>query len=173
MNWTVRRDERNEAYDILDVFNIVYPNQNDLKQESGEVVTTHLLEGYASISVAEVASSNHWFHEWTDDDKDQFHTNLNWSYHVLKNNIDPVLMARLQSKYDHFTTLEQGGPLLFILLMNELLFTNESAIRTLKDQIEKCKISKVAGEDIRKITSIVLSQQPLRSYIFQSDPSMF
>jgi hypothetical protein len=145
MNWTVRRDERNEAYDILDVFNIVYPNQNDLKQESGEVVTTHLLEGYASISVAEVASSNHWFHEWTDDDKDQFHTNLNWSYHVLKNNIDPALMARLQSKYDHFTTLEQGGPLLFILLMNELLFTNESAIRTLKDQIEKYKISKVAG----------------------------
>jgi hypothetical protein len=41
-------NERLEAYDILDVFNIVYPYQNqaiiDLKQESGELVTANLLE---------------------------------------------------------------------------------------------------------------------------------
>jgi hypothetical protein len=84
------------------------------------------------------------------------HTNLNWSYYLLKNNIDPLLMSRLQSKYDAFTPSQRGGPLLFALLMAELLYTNESAVHTLKDQIQKYKINKVPREDIKKISSVIL-----------------
>jgi hypothetical protein len=121
------------------------------------VKSIDLLSDYANVSVAQVAASNQFYHTWTDNAVDQMHTNLNWSYYLLKNNIDPLLMSRLQPKYDAFTPAQRGGPLLFALLMAELLYTNESAVHTLKDQIQKYKINKVPGEDIKKISSVILS----------------
>jgi hypothetical protein len=120
------------------------------------VKSIDLLSDYANVSVAQVAASNQFYHTWTDNAVDQMHTNLNWSYYLLKNNIDPLLMSRLQPKYDAFTPAQGGGPLLFTLLMAKLLYTNESAVHTLKDQIQKYKINKVPGEDIKKISSVIL-----------------
>jgi hypothetical protein len=153
--------ERLIAYDMDDVFNLVKPidvsNVPTLTEAAGTVVTTNLIEQYSNIRVADVALSNRFYHTWTDDAVCQFHTNLNWSYHALKQNIDPTLMSRLQPKYDAFPSEERGGPLLFILLMNELMFTTESAIKELREQVEKYKINKVPGEDIKKVAGVLLA----------------
>jgi hypothetical protein len=149
------------SYDMADVFNLVYPvdltARPDLLPLGGIPKTTNLWEEYSNVSVETVAKSNAWYHLWTNDDDDQFHTNMNWSYLFLKSIIDPAIMSRLQSKYDPFPKVQQGGPLLFILLMNELMHSNESAVKALKEQVIKYNIAKVAGEDVRKISSILLS----------------
>ena len=41
--------------------------------------------------------------------------------------------------------------------MQELLYTTESAVSAMKDKVEKYKISKVAGENIKNIAAILLS----------------
>ena len=154
--------ERLQAFDLRDVFYLLTVlDMNNHKAEEEEdpnnpgvkrLKMIDLLTDYANVSVAQVATSNQFYHLWTDNAVDQMHTNLNWSYYLLKNNIDPLLMSRLQPKYDAFPVSQRGGPLLFALLMAELLYTNESAVQTLKDQIEKYKINKVPGEDIKKIS---------------------
>jgi hypothetical protein len=153
--------ERLEAYDMVDVFTLVHPVnaaiQVDLEMDGREAATHKLLTEYARLDVAQVAASNQWYHNWTEDAATQMHTNLNWSYHFLKNNIEATLMARLQPKYEAFETSQRGGPLLFMLLMQELLYTNESAVSAMKDQVEKYKISKVAGENVKNIAAILLS----------------
>lgn len=173
--------ERLEAYDMLDVFTLVFPidciNRPDLElildaagNPTGKCKSVKLLDVYSSLRVAVVALSNKFYQLWTDDATDQLHTNLNWSYLLLKNNIEPSLMARLQPKYDAFDKSERGGPLLFQLLMNELMYTNESAVKALKEQVEKYDIKKVAGEDIKRISSILLS---VSKRIFYSRGSSF
>ena len=170
--------EHMQAYDIADVFTLVLPvdvtadadlqMENELdangdpKQDANgnniqTAKTKDLLSSYASIDIATIANSNTWYHKYTNDHQLQFHTNLDWSYHVLKANIEPSLMSQLQAKYDKFPPLQQGGPLLFGLLMKSLLHTNDSVVRTLTDQIKKYKISSHSGEDIDAITPILLS----------------
>jgi hypothetical protein len=44
--------------------------------------------------------------------------------------------------------MQQGGTLLFTLLMRQLLFTTEAAVKNLAEQMKNYKINKVPGEDI-------------------------
>ena len=164
--------ERLESFDCRDVFHVVhvtdmYNGTVEMEDVPGAAAVagaiprqtkmTDLLTEYSHVPISTVALSNQFYHRWTEDRVNQFHTNLKWSYQLLKNNIDPVLMTHLQSKYDAFDANQRGGPLLFALLMSELLYTNESAVHSLKEQIEKYKINKVPGEDIKKISAIILA----------------
>jgi hypothetical protein len=149
-----------QNHDFLDVFSIVTPTSSGglLTDASGaRVITADLLQEYTSISIAAVAQSNRWYHEFTDNTTDQFHTNLQWSYHFLKNNIDPGLLSSLQQSHDKFDPKERGGPLLFALLMQELLFTSESSVIALKEQLRSYKINTVAGENIKFVSAVILS----------------
>jgi hypothetical protein len=42
------------------------------------------------MSVIQVAASNRWYSEFTDDSKDQFHTNLEWTRVYFVNNVDSL-----------------------------------------------------------------------------------
>jgi hypothetical protein len=53
--------------------------------------------------------------------------------------------------------MQQGGTLLFALLMRELLFTMEAAVKNLAEQMKNYKINKVPGEDVKAIAAAVLS----------------
>ena len=153
--------EHCETYDMVDVFTILVPldpQRPDLKQDgTGAPITYNLLSEYSTVTVQQVAAHCNWLHSWTDNSVDQMHTNLQWSYHFLKNNIEPELMSRLQQRYEKYTKLEQGGPLLFSLLLAELLYTNESSIKALVTQIEKYKISSLPNENVKVASAIILS----------------
>jgi hypothetical protein len=149
-----------KIYDMADVFTIVFPDPaspGSLIQENGSVKTRNLFTDYATISVPEVAASNAFYHAYTTDNVDQLHTNLQWTYYYFSNNIENDLSHRLQQKYDHFTSLQQGGPLLFILLLQDLLLSTESSLKGLQDQLKLYRIDKIAGENIKTVSTIVLS----------------
>ena len=73
------------------------------------------------------------------------------------NNIETDLSHRLQQKYDRFTPLQQGVPLLFILLLQDLLLSTESSLKGLYEQLRVYHIDKVSGENIKTVSTIVLS----------------
>jgi hypothetical protein len=66
-------------------------------------------------------------------------------------------LTRLEQVYNEFPKIEQGGPLLFALLMQMILITNESSIKTLHDQLKKYKIKQIPNENIKTASSIILS----------------
>jgi hypothetical protein len=71
-----------ELYDVADVFYIVFPDTsgNLLKDPSSSVKTVNLFHNFTDLSVTQVAAGNRWYSEFTDDSKDQFHTNLEWTW---------------------------------------------------------------------------------------------
>jgi hypothetical protein len=149
--------EHFKTYDMDDVPNIVFPTDvaagPDLKVEAGKAITKNLFK--------DVAASNEWYHSYTDNDADdrsgQMHMNLLWTYQFLKNNVEPVMLTRLIQKHDKFPDMQQGGLLLFALLMRELLFMTEAAINNLAEQMKNYKINKVPGEDVKATAAAVLS----------------
>jgi hypothetical protein len=60
--------------------------------------------------------------------------------------------------------MQQGGMLLFALLMRELLFTTETAVKNLAEQMKNYKINKVPGKDVKAIVAAVLSASRHISY---------
>jgi hypothetical protein len=154
--------ENAEMYDFADVFKIVFPLTNgDLAMENVGGVdipkVRNLFIDYTRLSPAEVAASNRWYHQYTDDSTNQMHQNLQWSLHSLKNNIDPTFLMRLNQLHERYNPTDRGGPLLFVLVMNELLYTNEASITALVKQVKDYKINKIGGENIKNVTAILLS----------------
>jgi hypothetical protein len=158
--------EHFKTYDMDDVWNIVFPADvavgPDLKVGAGKAITKNLFTEYANINIKDVTASNEWYHSYTDNKADdrsgQMHTNLLWMYHFLKNNIEPVMLTRLIQKHDKFPDMQQGGTILFALLMCELLFTTtEAAVKNLAEQMKNYKINKVPGKDVKAIAAAVLS----------------
>jgi hypothetical protein len=137
--------EHFQTYDMDDVWNIVFPTEvaanSGLKIDmAGKAITKNLFTEYANIDIKDVAASNEWYHLYTDNDADnrssQMHTNLLWTYQFLKNNVEPVMVTRLIQKHDKFPDMQQGGTILFALLMRELLFTTEAAVKNLAEQMK-------------------------------------
>lgn len=90
-----------QTYDMADVFTIFFPDPaapgtSDVLLEGKVPKEKNLFTEYPTLSPRQVADHCAWLHQWTDDSKDQMHTNLQWTYHALKANIDPELMSRLQ-----------------------------------------------------------------------------
>jgi hypothetical protein len=82
-----------QHYDVADVFSIVFPDSNGnlLAYSSGNVKMVNLFSHFTELTVAQVAASNRWHCEFTDDSMDQFHTNLDWTHAFFVNNIEPSL----------------------------------------------------------------------------------
>lgn len=154
-----------EIYDIGDVFTIVFPDPANpsvlLEDNAGNVKTKSLFSDHASVTVAEVYASIQWRRHYTDDTIDQFHTNMQWSYIYLQNSIEPSLLNTLRLKYnaiDGDSTFGPAGPLLFILLTNELLLSSEETTKGLHDQLKTYNISKtVPGENIKNVSATLQS----------------
>jgi hypothetical protein len=150
-----------EHYDVADVFSIVFPDSNGnlAKDSQGNVKTVNLFSHFTDLSVKEVAASNRWYSEYTDDSQDQFHTNLEWTRAYFVNNFDPGLYSSISDHHKRHSKEEQGGPLLFIfmLLMHDLFFVAQKTASTLHSLLKKFRINTVPGENIKTITSTVTS----------------
>jgi hypothetical protein len=151
--------ERMKDFDVDDVFNVVFPDSNgNLRRDfSGKIKFVNLFVDYAKIEVKDVVLSNEWYHECSDNTISQSHISLQWSYSFFNINIDPDLMTRLRGQHDYFKPSQQGGPLLFILLLRDILSLSESAADDLHDQVSQLRIDRVPGENVKMISTVVNS----------------
>jgi hypothetical protein len=148
-----------EHHDIADVFNVVLPDSsgNLERNSSGAVKTSHLFYNFTEVSVAQVAASNRWYSEYTDDARDQFHTNLEWSRVYFANNVDSGLYTIINDNHRRHAQEEQGGPLLFMLLMQELFFIAQKTATSLHSMLKKFRIDAVPGENIKSVSATLMS----------------
>jgi hypothetical protein len=130
---------------------------NLLKDPSGSVKTVNLFHHFTDLSVVQVAASNRWYSEFTDDSKDQFHTNLEWTRVYFVNNVDAGLFTIINDNHKRHGREEQGGPLLFMLLMQELFFTAQKTAKSLHTLMKQFRIDSVPRENIKSVSTTVMS----------------
>jgi hypothetical protein len=101
----------------------------------------------------EVAWSNKWYRTWTAEI--WFEQNLKLSFDFLENHCSEELWDKTMDKYNRYSELEKGGPLLFVIMISKLLSNTEKASDALTKRIRDFKISNLQGGNVDKATSLL------------------
>lgn len=147
-----------EMYDIMQPFDIVYPKDPalklvTLKVKGGSPVVKSLLNNFCNLSIEQVALSSSWyskFGSFTDSagDTQSFGRDLSWSLLHFKEHVDPVLHNDIELRLQSFKKEEQGGPLYFILLMDEIVTSNEQSRAALEGTVKIYNIANDGNDDL-------------------------
>jgi hypothetical protein len=148
------------AFDLHDVFSIIIPKEDD---ESAVDCVLDLYTEYSSISIEDVARSNLFYQEWMV--ADWFSENLGLTYDFFQNNVTDDLFLKVSKTYDKFPRSQRGGPLFFILMLNQLLADTEEAAISLQKRVKDFKITNIPGEDVRKVVSLLCGAVNRLTYI--------
>ena len=142
-------EARHRLYDMHDVFTIVVPEENGktLKEEAYNLYTE-----YATISPDMVAASNKWYNSWPKGPTWQ--ENLNWTHQFFEYNVAPEVAEKVNEIYMLYPIETRGGPLYFILLMNQLLSQTEEAVLALQVRLKKLNLKNIPGENVDKAISL-------------------
>ena len=136
---------------MCDVFTVVYP----LSEGSCTLEEKHLdlYMQYDDDTEEEVAASCEWYNKWMA--KEYYHDNLMLTFKHLENNMAHKLFDKCFEHYDTHPPIQQGGPLLFIIMMKTLVSSSEEATQHLKDMAKNLKISDFKGENILHMVSLI------------------
>jgi hypothetical protein len=141
-------------YDFIDIMTVVTIDESDptnIKKES------NLLEDYMNISPKMVALSNEWYrkhvdlkaHPWIPE-------NLQISAEFLQNNMSEALWQAVNLSYKDYNAAQQGGPLIFVLMMHELQKNNDVCLTHLATRVKSLNISTIKGEDVSKVVNLIV-----------------
>jgi hypothetical protein len=151
------------AFDLHDVFTIIIPLYPEDEDNDEVERTLDLYTQYADISIEDVARSNSYYREWLLDP--WFEENLRLTYTFFQNNVTDDLFLKVSETYDKYPRSERGGPLFFILMLNQLLADTEEAAASLQKRVKDFKISNIEGENIRKVVSLLRGAVTRLTYI--------
>ena len=140
-----------QQYDMCDVFTIVFP----LSEGSRTLEDKHLdlYTQYDEITEEEVAASCEWYNKWTA--KEYYRDNLTLTFKHLENNMTHKLFDKCFERYDTYPPIQQGGPLLFVIMMKTLISSSEEATQHLKDMVKNLKIADFKGENVLRVVSLI------------------
>ena len=165
-------------YDLVDVFTIISPTDlatsgNVRSGDDGNPIVFDLFVDYSRLHKAEVASSNAWYNSWIAPGQPYVKENLQHSFDFLKNNTDETLWSKCLEEHDEFHPIQRGGPLMLFLLLSRIHNSSETAVEYLKTKVKSLKISKIQGENVETVVSLIKSaynallsaSTPTRSYV--------
>ena len=140
-----------QQYNMCDVFTVVFP----LSEGSHTLEDKHLdlYTQYDEITEEEVATSCEWYNKWMA--KEYYHDNLTLTFKHLENNMTHKLFDKCFEWYDTYPPIQQGGPLLFIIMMKTLVLSSEEATQHLKDMVKNLKIADFKEENVLCIVSLI------------------
>ena len=141
-----------QNYDILDVFTIVVPS--DVMKTP--ILTDYyfdLLRDYAKLDDSVVANSCAWYNMWVREAYVQ--ENMAYTYTLLQNNTTESLWNKCLEEYEEYAPSQQGGPLMFFLIIRRIQSNSETAIEHLKKQIKNLKLRDLPGENVDTVVSLI------------------
>jgi hypothetical protein len=141
-------------YDYDNVFNIVEQDKTPGSSENLVLTKTcDLFKDSLIMTIDEVAWSNKWYRTWTAEI--WFEQSLKLSFDFLENHCSEELWDKTMDKCYHYSEVEKGGTLFFVIVMSKLLPNTEEASDALTKRIRDFKISNLQGENVDKITSLL------------------
>jgi hypothetical protein len=138
-------------YDSVDVFRILKIDPEDKTKPLGDFVD--LLTNYSSLTEKEVALSNEWYRLYTKEE--WIRKNLQLSLEYLENNCTEQLWEKVIEIHDEFLTIQRGGPLAFLIMMQLLQGHTDSAVQYLLNSVTNLKISSAEGEKVNEVVSLI------------------
>ena len=81
--------------------------------------------------------------------------NLKLTYDFFVNNMDEELKNKCAETYRDFPGDQKGGPLLFKIMMDELLINSDAAGQALVAILKKLRIDQLEGENVNKVVGLV------------------
>jgi hypothetical protein len=135
-------------FDMHDVCTILLLDSTDNKTVVHE---KDLFRDYQSLRIEDVARSNDWYHKWPI--AKTYAQNLQLTYKFLQNNVADKLWEKCFERYTKFKPTEQGGPLFFLIMLQQLVSNTDEAARALQLRLEKLNISEITGENVDKAVS--------------------
>ena len=143
------------THDMLDEFDLVMPVDPSRNPKLLSSDRYNLFECYAKTSPDMVANSCHWFARWVTNP--WVSENLFLGVQLLKNNTEPSLWEKVTADLEDYSPLERGGPLALILILKRIQDHSESAVEQVRDRVCNIIISKLPGEDIEYVVSLIKS----------------
>jgi len=141
-------------YDFADVMTIVVGDEGD---PTTIMLTKDLFKDYMSIIPKTVAYSNEWYRKYVDTQAQPWISeNLQMGVDFLRNNMTEMLWHEVQSEYKSYPVVQQGGPLVFILMMKAIQQNNDICLKNLATRVEHIKINETDGEDVGKVVNLVM-----------------
>ena len=129
-------------FDMIDVFS--------LRQSSSSAKTTDLLSMFASVTEADVRSSNLFFNRYGQEYDLQ---NLHWSAELIENSCDQDLLDKVSERLISIPHPERGGPLSFFFAMEEITSSTTDAVRALERRVTSLKLTDFPGENVSTAVS--------------------
>jgi hypothetical protein len=156
-----------EIYGMKEPFTIVFPSDPTLtrhaltmRADSSGPKTINLLKEYWTVTEEEVAFSCAWWNvhghfKDKNNDNQTFGRDMNWSYLHFKSHVDDVLYNKIDKQFQAYDKKERGGPLLFKLLTDVLLVSNEQSLAALESTITKYNITVDGKDDLPEAIKIL------------------
>ena len=139
-------------YDIVDTCTIVLPidvsKSHQIRDETFDIFTD-----YPKLHPDIVANSCAFYNLWAA--QPYVSENMGLVYNMLQSNTDEALWNKCLEEYEEYEPVQQGGPLMFFLILKHIQDVSENSIQHLRSQLKKMKISKVPGENIGVVVSLV------------------
>ena len=157
--------QQHRLYDMADVFTIVFPTisggktleTTEITNNMGETVqvpkTVDLYTQYDELTEEDIAHSCEWYNKWTA--KSYYRDNLTLTYRHLENNMTYKLFNKTFERFEAYPILQQGGPLLFIIIMKTLISSSDKATDYLKSMVKQLKITNFKGEYVPHVISLL------------------
>ena len=136
-------------YDMHDVMTLVVC---DDAANSNPTEQINLYENYATVTAEQAALSNQFYHRWAAEET--IRENLAMTYKYFHNNVEPDLFGKVIETYRSYPVDQQGGPLFFVLMMNQLLSNTESAALHLQKRLKDLSLATIPGENVSKAVSL-------------------
>ena len=139
---------------MRDVFTVIFPLSEGsctLEDKSLDLYTQ-----YDEITEEEVAASCEWYNKWMA--KEYYRDNLTLitlTFKHLENNMTHKLFYKCFEHYETYPPIQQGGPLLFIIMMKTLVSSSKEATQHLKDMVKNLKIANFKGENVLRVVSLI------------------
>ena len=150
---------------MADVFTIVFPTisggktleTTEITNDMGETVrvpkTVGLYAQYDDLTEEDIAHSCEWYNKWMA--KSYYCNDLTLTYCHLENNMTYKLFNKTFECYEAYPILQQGGPLLFIIMMKTLISSSDEATDYLKSMVKQLKITDFKGKYVPRVVSLL------------------
>jgi hypothetical protein len=111
----------------------------------------NLIKSYDVCTPEAVGRNNQFLREYTAEVFTE--DNLILTAKFLENNMDDALFNKCMETYNQFEASQQGGPLLFAIMMQHLMITNEYVSKALLTKLENLKLATFEGENVGTLVS--------------------
>lgn len=137
-------------YDMNDVFTVLkWDERNGKPMKVGD-----LFKDYTNLTIEDVAESNVFYNTHLDHNAMPWiPENMNMTQSYLLNNTETELYRKCFEVYNAYSPAQQGGPLMFKILMDHLEASSVVAAQVLSQAIQNIDIKNYDGEDVSKVVS--------------------